>query len=171
MRKILTIPQCDEVRVEAVIDPATGGAQNQIVDGRSPGEKGGPWQQNSTEKAWTTFRYRAGLPVDLLLYDLRRTYASYLSIHGKNLPIIQNVLNHRSLALTSIYTRLNTKAVDRALQAQADRFSSLQETHTLSIVPPEDSADDRVIHIGGTEQPHMEHLEPVALGGRSTRPS
>jgi site-specific recombinase XerD len=44
---------------------------------------------------------------------------------GENLPTIQNVLNHRSLSNTSIYARLNTKAVDRALQAQADRLCSL----------------------------------------------
>lgn len=46
---------------------------------------------------------------------------------AENLPTIQNVLNHRSLAPTSIYARLNTKAVDRALQRQADRFFEIQE--------------------------------------------
>ncbi|HSL02718.1 MAG TPA: hypothetical protein VK901_04175 [Nitrospiraceae bacterium] len=34
-------------------------------------------------------------------------------------------MNHRSLAPTSIYARLHTKATDRALQAQADRFCSV----------------------------------------------
>ena len=56
------------------------------------------------------------------LHDIRLTCASYLAIQGENLPVIQSVLNHRSLAPTSIYARLNTKATDRALQAQADRF-------------------------------------------------
>ena len=59
---------------------------------------------------------------DVCLHDLRRTCASYLAIQGENLPVIQSVLNHRSLAPTSIYARLNTMATDRALQAQADRF-------------------------------------------------
>ena len=47
-----------------------------------------------------------------------------MAIEGENLPIIQHVLNHSGLAHTARYTRLNTKAVDRALQAQADRFCS-----------------------------------------------
>lgn len=59
---------------------------------------------------------------EVRLHDLRSTCASYLAIEGENLPVIQSVLNHRSLAPTSIYARLNTKATDRALQAQADRF-------------------------------------------------
>ena len=62
---------------------------------------------------------------DVTIHDLRRTCASFLAIEGENLPVIQHVLNHRSLAHTSIYARLNTKAVDRALQAQADRLCGL----------------------------------------------
>jgi integrase len=48
-----------------------------------------------------------------------------LAISGENLPTIQNVLNHSNLAHTAIYARLNTKATDRALQAQAERLCSL----------------------------------------------
>ena len=35
------------------------------------------------------------------------------------------MLNHKRLADTAIYARLNTKATDRALQAQADWLCSL----------------------------------------------
>ena len=59
---------------------------------------------------------------DVRLHDFRRTCASYWAIGGENLPVIQSVLNHRGLAPTSIYAWLNTKATDRALQPQADRF-------------------------------------------------
>lgn len=38
---------------------------------------------------------------------------------GGKLASIRNVLNHQSPGSTAIYARLNTKAVDRALQAQA----------------------------------------------------
>ena len=75
------------------------------------------------------------------------------------------MLNHRSLTPTSIYARLNTKATGWALQAQAD---SLQETHTMSVVPPENLADDRLIHISATEQHHVEYLESFALGDAAT---
>ena len=74
---------------------------------------------------------------DVRSHDLRRTCASYLAIQGENLPVIQSVLNHRSLAPTSIYARLNTKATDRALQAQADRFcQSIQGAGLIEQVAP-----------------------------------
>jgi len=95
-----------------------------------PGRQGGPWSDSYPWKAWDVIRRRCNLE-DVRLHDLRRTVASYLAMNGENLPTIQNVLNHRSLAPTSIYARLNTKAVDRALQNQANRFCGLQSTMTL----------------------------------------
>ncbi|MBC7839480.1 MAG: site-specific integrase [Nitrospiraceae bacterium] len=86
-----------------------------------PGVNGAPWSEASAHKMWSLVRSRWNM-VDVRLHDLRRTCASYLAIQGENLPVIQSVLNHRSLAPTSIYARLNTKVTDRALQAQADRF-------------------------------------------------
>jgi integrase len=59
---------------------------------------------------------------DVTIHDLRRTCASHLVISGENLPTIQNILNHTSLAHTAICARFNTKVVDRALQAQANRL-------------------------------------------------
>jgi len=89
-----------------------------------PGNDGNHWSSASMSKIWLRVRQQWNLG-DVRIHDLRRTAASYLAISGENLPTIQNVLNHRSLTPTAIYARLNTKAVDRALQAQADRFCSL----------------------------------------------
>lgn len=97
-----------------------------------PGTGGRSWSAASAEKMWGIIRRRWGFD-DIRLHDLRRTCASYLAIDGENLPTIQGVLNHRSLGPTSIYARLNTKAVDRALQGQADRLCALQP---VSTVPP-----------------------------------
>lgn len=110
------------------------------------GQNGQPWSGCSAEKTWAVIRRRWGLE-DVRLHDLRRTCASLLAIEGENLPTIQSVLNHRSLAPTSIYARLNTKAVDRALQAQADRLCGLME-------PPEvDLLEAPPPHAGGPERP------------------
>lgn len=89
-----------------------------------PGQNGNAWSTAMVDKMWATIRRRWGLD-DVTLHDLRRTTASYLAMEGENLPTIQAVLNHRSLTPTSIYARLNVKAVDRALQAQANRLCSL----------------------------------------------
>lgn len=89
-----------------------------------PGTLERPWSAAAAQKEWGKIRRLWNLD-DVTLHDLRRTAASYLAISGENLPTIQNVLNHRSLTPTAIYARLNTKAVDRALQAQADRFCAI----------------------------------------------
>ena len=75
---------------------------------------------------------------DVRRHDLRRTCASYLAMSGENISTIESVLNYKSLAPTSIYARLNSKATDRALQTQADRLCSLvQEPIVLPVLTQE----------------------------------
>jgi integrase len=90
-----------------------------------PGEKGHPWSTASIEKLWGRVRRQWNLE-EVKLHDLRRSCASYLAMAGENLFTVQAVLNNASLQHTSIYARLNTKAVDRALQRQADRFFDIE---------------------------------------------
>ncbi len=89
-----------------------------------PGNKGARWSSAAIGKEWLKLRPTLGLN-DVTLHDLRRTAASWLSIAGENLPVVQSVLNHHSLGPTAVYARLNVSTVDRALQAQADRLCSL----------------------------------------------
>lgn len=89
-----------------------------------PGHKGARWSSASIGKEWLKLRPTLDLN-DVTLHDLRRTAASWLSIAGENLPVVQSVLNHHSLGPTAVYARLNVSPVDRALQAQADRLCSL----------------------------------------------
>ena len=97
-----------------------------------PGDHGQPWSCASIQERWQLVRRRWNMK-DVTLHDLRRTCASYLAMTGENLPTIQSVLNHRSLAHTSVYARLNTKVVDRALQAQADRLCRTRQG--LAVLP------------------------------------
>ncbi|BFU94313.1 MAG: hypothetical protein NTNFB02_10350 [Nitrospira sp.] len=115
------------------------------------GTKGRPWSAQTVDTFWHVFRRRWKLE-DIRLHDLRRTCASYLAISGENLPTIQNVLNHRNLTHTSIYARLNVKAVDRALQRQADRLFgigqneiSIREMHPM-IIDRSGTEGERVSH-------------------------
>lgn len=102
------------------------------------------WSRCTPEKVWLYWRRRWNLE-EIRLHDLRRSCASYLAMSGENLPTIQNVLNHRSLTPTSIYARLNTKAVDRALQAQADRLCQLAGTGRVAL---SDSGGQRREEVG-----------------------
>lgn len=117
-----------------------------------PGQDGQPWSMANAEKTWAVIRRRWGLD-DVWLHDLRRTCAAYLSIKNENLPTIQHVLNHRSLTPTSIYARLNTQAIDRALQAQADRFSALQSGVTIE---EQGTPAQRLVHVNGGDSDNLQ---------------
>ena len=56
------------------------------------------------------------------IHDLRRTAASWLAFNGSNLPVIQSMLNHKSLTSTHIYARLSVAPIRRALDNQAERM-------------------------------------------------
>jgi hypothetical protein len=45
-----------------------------------------------------------------------------LAINGSNLPVIQQMLNHRSLSSTQIYARLSIAPVRLALDDQPERM-------------------------------------------------
>jgi len=56
------------------------------------------------------------------IHDLRRTCASWLAINGSNLPVIQSMLNHKSLTSTQVYAQLSVAPVRLALDDQAERM-------------------------------------------------
>lgn len=84
----------------------------------------GQWSHSAINFVWHRIRRRAGLP-NVRVHDLRRTAASWLAISGENLPVIQQVLNHSSLAVTQVYARLSVAPVRRALDEQATRMLGL----------------------------------------------
>lgn len=136
-----------------------------------PGTKGRPWSNGSVDKYWQAIRRRWNMG-DVTLHDLRRTCASYLAISGENLPTIQNVLNHRSLNPTSIYARLNTKAVDRALQGQADRLCNLaQDGNPVSIEGPSDPPPDSPPAASVRSSLPVGPITPVAATAAAIPPS
>jgi integrase len=85
------------------------------------GMRAGVWSGTAVEHAWRKIRERIGLH-DVRIHDLRRTCASWLAINGSNLPVIQSMLNHRSLSSTQVYARLSVAPVRLALDDQAERM-------------------------------------------------
>ncbi len=100
------------------------------------GLRRGRWSGTAVQSMWRRIRQRAGLP-DLRIHDLRRTCASWLAIDGANIPVIQKVLNHSSLAVTQIYARLTVQPVRDALESQAQRM--LGKTNVPAPSPAEHS--------------------------------
>ena len=79
-----------------------------------------PWSQTAVEYHWRKIRREAGCP-DVQIRDLRRTCASWMAMRGESTLVIQQILNHQSLAVTQVYARLNNESVRAALTRHAER--------------------------------------------------
>jgi site-specific recombinase XerD len=53
---------------------------------------------------------------DLRIHDLRRTFGSYQAMTGASLTIIGKSLNHKNVATTAIYSRLDTDPVRASVE-------------------------------------------------------
>ena len=67
------------------------------------------------KKGWEQLKERAGLE-NIRIHDLRRSLGSWQAATGANLSIIGKTLNHKSLAATAIYARLNIDPVRDAVE-------------------------------------------------------
>ena len=68
------------------------------------------------KSAWKKILETAGLE-DVRLHDIRRTTGSYAASLNHSLPIIGQILGHKSQQTTAVYARLNTDPVREALQS------------------------------------------------------
>lgn len=82
-----------------------------------------PWAEPTYQKAWRKIRAVAQLP-DVIVYDLRRTMASWMAQHGLNLSVIQQSLNHSTLQHTSRYARLDVQTAGRALDGVSKHMAA-----------------------------------------------
>ena len=75
--------------------------------------RAGPGDQSFSgfSKAWLMFRKEAGIPDDLRMHDLRRTFSTYADEHVEaSIPVIEAFLGHLSgtrSGIVSVYNRAN----------------------------------------------------------------
>jgi hypothetical protein len=108
------------------------------------------------EKAWRKVARDMGLK-DLRLHDFRRTVASRVYEHTKDLKLCKAILNHFDSDVTSIYVRLNYDYIARELQANADRFWAIKQEVTRTDVH---ATDSNAPGVGGPRPNH----DPAARG-------
>ena len=86
---------------------------------------GQPWSRSAVKYWWRKIRH-ASACADVQIRDLRRSTASWMTMNGENLKVVQSVLDHSSLSTTQIYSRLDIKAIREALTRHAQKIFSFK---------------------------------------------
>ncbi len=81
------------------------------------------------KNAWKKLLERAQLE-DLRLHDLRRSLGSWQAATGANLSVIGKTLNHKDIATTGIYARLDLEPVRAAMEKATDAM--LEATQAIT---------------------------------------
>lgn len=94
-----------------------------IGDAAHGGTPDQAWSRSAVKYWWRKVRNETACP-DVQIRDLRRSCASWMTMHGENLKVVQSVLDHSSLSTTQIYARLDIRAIREALTRHAHRLFS-----------------------------------------------
>ncbi|MFE3838900.1 tyrosine-type recombinase/integrase [Pseudogemmobacter sonorensis] len=79
----------------------------------------------SIHHQWAILRWRAGLPSDIRLHDLRHTYASHAIMQGQSLTMAGKLLGHANPASTERYAHLDGKYLAAAAERVAINVASM----------------------------------------------
>ena len=77
---------------------------------------GDPVKPNRITKRFKTFVEKAGLSKRLRFHSLRHTCASWLSMKGVPLRVIQAIMGHSEISVTERYSHLQPEVMTRAMQ-------------------------------------------------------
>ncbi len=75
------------------------------------GQKGGPYSSTSVNQILKKGLKRAGINKKLSSHNLRHSYASHLLENGTDIRVIQELLGHKSIKTTMIYTHIAKPAL------------------------------------------------------------
>ncbi|PTE19777.1 hypothetical protein C5F48_21085 [Cereibacter changlensis JA139] len=93
-----------------------------FASAKQPGEPIG-----KIDHQWTLIRWRAGLPTDIRLHDLRHTYASHAIMQGQSLTITGKLLGHSDPASTERYAHLDGEYLAAAAERVELIIASMME--------------------------------------------
>ena len=94
-----------------------------LFEGQKPGE---PLAPSTAEKVFTAAAGRAGIKKGVSFHSLRHAFATHLLEGGTNLVVIQQLLGHRSLTTTQIYTHVAQTYVN-ATTSPLDRLKEKKQ--------------------------------------------
>ena len=77
-------------------------------------EKGRPFNGNKVTMAFRRACKKAGIE-EFRLHDLRHHFASYLTMAGENLKVVQELLGHKTPAMAARYSHLSPEHLKQAV--------------------------------------------------------
>jgi integrase/recombinase XerD len=74
-----------------------------------------PLDERSVQRMVHRLSEKAGLSQGVSTHTLRHSFATHLLEHGTELPYIQELLGHRSVRTTMLYTRVSPRALNKVI--------------------------------------------------------
>jgi integrase/recombinase XerD len=75
--------------------------------------QGKRYSEKSLREVFLHAMKKAGIKKELTLHRLRHNYATYLPENGVDLRFIQELLGHKSIKTTEIYTHVTSKSIEK----------------------------------------------------------
>ena len=94
------------------------------------------------KKAWNRIKERCGIK-DIVIHDLRRSFATILLSSGVEPSVVAKILGHKSLLATSVYAKLLDFVKNNAVQQAVDNIDKMvNKTKEIDI---DDSVSSQII--------------------------
>lgn len=80
-----------------------------------------PWSRTAITYWWRKIRFESGCP-DIRIHDLRRSTASWMTMRGENMKVVQQTLGHSDMGVTGrVYAHLDIASLRDAMQRHAEK--------------------------------------------------
>ena len=89
-----------------------------LFEGQKDGE---PYSVRSAEKVFDSAKARAGITKHVTIHSLRHSFATHLLEQGVDIRFIQELLGHRSVRTTEIYTHVSRRMIG-AIKSPIDQI-------------------------------------------------
>ena len=85
------------------------------------GQKGGKYSPKSVQNIFKAALKKAGIKKKATVHTLRHSFATHLLDEGTDIRYIQELLGHRKLETTQIYTHVSSHSINK-IKSPADEF-------------------------------------------------
>jgi len=86
------------------------------------GQKGGKYSPKSVQSVFKAAKQKAGIKKKATVHTLRHSFATHLLDDGTDIRYIQELLGHKKLETTQIYTHVSSYSINK-IKSPADKLN------------------------------------------------